>query len=243
LAKRNEKTEQEAAVRESDLYAPVKNLLESRGYEVKAEVRGCDVVAQKHDERTVIVELKLNFSLELILQGINRLSLSDDVYLAILAPDTPAKRKNWRARQRGYLKLLRRLGMGLILVHPKRKPGDQTNVLLDPAPYAPRKSKRRQTRLQAEFTARVGDPNTGGVTRRSIVTAYRQDALRCAAVLDGGAELPVAEIKARADVDKAGRILQKNHYGWFERRSRGVYGLTPLGQAALVEYAAFRPDP
>jgi hypothetical protein len=30
---------------ESDLYAPVKALLEGQGYVVKGEVRGCDVVA------------------------------------------------------------------------------------------------------------------------------------------------------------------------------------------------------
>ena len=31
--------------REQDLYAPVKRFLEDLGYEVKGEVRGCDVVA------------------------------------------------------------------------------------------------------------------------------------------------------------------------------------------------------
>ena len=43
---------------ETSLYAPVKTLLESQGYEVKAEVRGCDVVAVRGDEAPVIVELK-----------------------------------------------------------------------------------------------------------------------------------------------------------------------------------------
>ena len=43
---------------ESDLYAPVKALLEGQGYVVKGEVRGCDVVAVRGREPPVIVELK-----------------------------------------------------------------------------------------------------------------------------------------------------------------------------------------
>ena len=36
---------------EADLYAPVKAYLEAQGYEVKSEVRGCDLVAGAMDER------------------------------------------------------------------------------------------------------------------------------------------------------------------------------------------------
>ena len=48
---------------ESDLYAPVKALLEGQGYVVKGEVRGCDVVAVRGGEPPVIVELKRVFGL------------------------------------------------------------------------------------------------------------------------------------------------------------------------------------
>jgi hypothetical protein len=68
---------------ESDLYAPVKALLEGQGYVVKGEVRGCDVVAVRGDEPPVIVELKRVFGLSLVLQGVDRLALSDRVYLAV----------------------------------------------------------------------------------------------------------------------------------------------------------------
>ena len=37
--------------------------------------------------------------------------------------------------------------------------------------------------------------------------------------------------------NKAGPILRDNHYGWFERVRRGVYGLTPKGREALDVYA------
>ncbi len=222
--------------KETDLYPPIKTLLESMGYEVKAEVTDCDVVGVK-DGNSVIVELKLAFSLELVLQGIARQSVSDSVYLAILAPDTPLKRKNWRSRQRGYLKLCRMLGLGLILVTLEKLP----EILLDPAEYKPRKNKKRQVRLMKEFMARAGDPNTGGSTGRKIMTAYRQDALRCALVLKEQNQAKLAEIKNSAKVEKAGSILQKNHYHWFERRERGIYGLTPAGREALVTYADILP--
>src|SRR6266571_6147900 len=71
---------------EADLYPAVKDFLEKQGYTVKSEIRGCDVVALRDDEPPVIVELKLTFSLALLLQGIDRLSLTDRVYLAVSRP-------------------------------------------------------------------------------------------------------------------------------------------------------------
>ena len=71
---------------ESDLYPAVKAFLEGQGYDVKAEVCGCDVVATRGDEPPVIVELKVSFNLALLLQGIDRLSLTDRVYLAVSRP-------------------------------------------------------------------------------------------------------------------------------------------------------------
>ena len=223
--------------KETDLYAPIKAMLEAKGYDVKAEVTGCDVVAVKDDEPMVIVELKLAFSIDLVLQGIQRQSLADDVYLGVHAPDTPAKRKNWRSRQRGYVKLCRMLGLGLMLVDPSAAMKRQTKVLADPAPYTPRKNKRRQTRLMMEFMARTGDPNTGGTNRTKIITAYRQDALRCAAALEGRGNLKVSEIRDAAGVEKAAAILQKNHYGWFERVDRGIYRLSSAGGNGLRYFA------
>jgi len=226
-----------ATLRESDLYAPVKALLEGQGYEVKAEVEDCDVVACKAGAPTVIVELKLAFTLDLVLQGVSRQSLSDDVYMAIPAPDTATKRRNWRSRQRGYIKLCKMLGLGLMLVEPGRKPGQQVKVLLDPTAYQPRKNKRQLTSLLSEFTARTGDPNTGGVTRTKIVTAYRQDALRLAGALSQQSEMKVAELRDRTGVPKAASILQNNHYAWFSRTARGVYALTDAGRDGLDLYA------
>ena len=69
---------------ETSLYRPVKVFLEGLGFVVKGEVRDCDLVALKGDNLPVIVicELKLAFNLELILQGVDQATSSDEVWLA-----------------------------------------------------------------------------------------------------------------------------------------------------------------
>ena len=87
-----------------------------------------------------------------------------------------------------------------------------------------------------EFERRVGDPNTGGQTRRKIITAYRQDALRIAVALVDGPNKPRV-LAVELGVEKAAGILQADHYGWFERVERGIYELRPAGHEALETYA------
>jgi hypothetical protein len=105
--------------------------------------------------------------------------------------------------------------------------------VIDPMPYAPRKDKRKAGRLLGEHARRVGDPNRGGSsTRVPQMTAYRQEALRCAELLKKG-PMKLVDMRAAAEVPNAARILQDDHYGWFERVERGVYRLTPAGKRGL----------
>jgi hypothetical protein len=205
-------------MRETSLYKPIKRYLTAQGYEVKAEVASADVVAIRGEEPPVIVELKSAFSLALFHQAVERLAISDTVYVAVA----------WR-KGRGFYKALlrnqklcRRLGLGLITV---RLSDGLVTVNLDPAPYAPRKSKRRQSQLLGEFARREGDPNVGGTTRRKIVTAYRQDALRCARWLAENGPTKAALVARVTGVARARKIMADNHYGWFERVTTGVYAL------------------
>jgi hypothetical protein len=46
----------------------------------------------------------------------------------------------------------------------------------------------------------------------------------------------------RAGVPEAGKILQSNVYGWFERLDRGIYGLTDAGRAALARWPQPSPE-
>ena len=218
-----------ATLRETDLYEPVKALLEQQGYEVKAEVGAADVMAVRGDDPPILVELKTGFTLALVHQAIERLKISDAVYVAI--PEWKG-RSGWKAFAANRI-LCRRLEIGLITV---RVTDGTAQVHLDPGPYAPRQSKPRSERLLKEFARRVGDPNTGGMTRATIMTAYRQDALRCLNCLNLHGPTKASEVATRTEVSRARTIMADDHYGWFERVGRGIYGLTPNGEKAVAEY-------
>ena len=108
----------------------------------------------------------------MVLQAVERLSLTPKVYVGI------PRRNGVLKRRRGpILKLFRMLGLGLVVIDPDLETGS-VDVLLDPGEYKPRKSKHRRERLLGEFVRRVGDPNLGGAEKRKgIMTAYRQRAL------------------------------------------------------------------
>jgi hypothetical protein len=222
---------------ERDLYAPVKSFLETQGYSVKAEVRGCDVVARRGDEPMVIVELKRRFTLDLVLQGVDRLGLSEYVYLAVDGAGARGRRRD-RPDGRAAKKLCRMLGLGLLLVFPDRRRGAGVDVVLDPAPYKPRLNKRRVGLLLGEHMRRVGDPNVGGVTRVKIVTAYRQEALRCAQLLRRDGPASPRKLRGSGHAPNAAKILQRDVYGWFQRAARGIYDLSENGRKALEVYVA-----
>ncbi|WP_162651356.1 DUF2161 family putative PD-(D/E)XK-type phosphodiesterase [Lentilitoribacter sp. Alg239-R112] len=237
------KTKPAQKPRETDLYAPVKALLEGQGYEVKGEIGKADIVAVRTGadgppEAPIVVELKTAFSLSLFHQGIDRQSLTDDVYIAV----PRGTGKPFLKALKNNKNLCRRLGLGLITVRLK---DGFTEIHLDPAPYQPRQSKIKKSRLLREFATRVGDPNQGGAARRThIITAYRQDALRCLQYLNEHGPTKASIIAKATDVSRARTIMAADHYGWFERIHmeqdgkvlKGIYGITPKGELAVVEF-------
>ncbi len=211
-------------MRETDLYLPVKRFLEAQGYAVKGEIRECDVVAVRGDEPPLIVELKKAFSLQLLLQATDRQVVTDAVYIAIIPP----KRRMYA----DMLKLCKRLGLGVLIVTD-----DHVEALCDPAPYKPRQIASRRTMLLKEFAHRIGDTTPGGSARAPRMTAYRQQALRCAVFIAHNGPSKPAVIRKEAHAAKAPAILQADVYGWFVRVERGIYSLSPKGEAALVACA------
>jgi hypothetical protein len=209
--------------RETSLYAPVKRFLENLGFCVKGEVCGCDLVALRGDEEPVVVigELKLQFSLELLLQGVNRTAACDEVWLAVRL-----RHRHGRERDPRVLKLCRLLGFGLLGVASTGR----VEILVSPAPWRPRSDPRRRSRLVSEHRRRIGDPATGGLSKSPILTAYRQQALACAASLSAG---PRRTADLKTFIPDAPKILLRNVYGWFSRVERGVYTLTQAGITAL----------
>jgi hypothetical protein len=210
---------------ETTLYLPVKRFLERLGFEVKGEINGCDGVALRPDTPPllVITELKLRFNLELVLQGVDRTAACDEVWLAV--------RSTMRGRERDarVRKLCRLLGFGLLGVSTRGK----VEVLVEPNPWRPRRDTKRRSRLVDEHRRRVGDPAMGGSTRSPIMTAYRQEALACAAALAAGPR-SVRELKATSP--DAPKILLGNVYGWFVRVERGLSALTDAGWVALIRW-------
>ena len=212
---------------ETTLYLPVKTYLEALGFSVKGEVGGCDLVGLNGDDPPVVVigELKLTFNLELVLQGVHRAALGDEVWLAAKL----SRRGKGREADARFRNLCRRLGFGLLAVDDQ----DRVHLLLSPQAPAPRANNKLRSKLVSEHQRRKGDPVKGGSTRAPIMTAYRQQALACAAALAGGPQRPRDLKAALPDVAK---ILQGNVYGWFERLERGVYGVTVAGRGALERW-------
>ena len=200
---------------------PVKEFFSRQGYIVKGEVHNCDIAMTKGDE-LFIIELKLQFGIKLIYQAIDRQSLSPNVFMGIARPKT----------EEGINKavmLSKRIGLGLLTVAPNA---------IDPVwlhclpTTGKRVNQRARKALLDEFNARVGD-NIGGTTRTKRVTAYKEACIRLLYELEA-APLSLKELKALGH-SKAQYIVANNYYGWFERRARGIYGLSERGYQCITE--------
>ncbi|MEQ1648425.1 MAG: DUF2161 family putative PD-(D/E)XK-type phosphodiesterase [Hyphomicrobiaceae bacterium] len=210
---------------ETSLYLPVKRFLERLGLEVKGEICGCDIVALDKGEPAAVVigELKMSFTLELVLQAVDRTAVCDEVWLAVKA----SKRGRGREADPKVKKLCRLLGFGLLAVFDN----GVVEAIVEPVEWKPRPNNKRRSRIVSEHRRRRGDPAVGGSTKRPIMTAYRQQALACAAAM---MEAPQRPRDLKSNMPDAAKILRNNVYGWFVRADRGLYGLTEEGRAALI---------
>lgn len=211
----------------------MKRFLEGLDFEVKGEVCGCDIVAVDRGSpiAVVICELKLTFTLDLVLQAVDRSTACDEVWLAVQT----SLRGRGRESDHRVKKLCRLLGFGLLSVSRF----GTVDVLVEPAPWRPRRNAKRRSRILDEHRRRKGDPATGGGTRQPIMTAYRQQALECAAAL---ARAPARPRDLKAGIPDAQKILLRNVYGWFVKVERGVYALSDAGAAALVAWTSHLPE-
>jgi hypothetical protein len=139
---------------ETDLYPSIKRYLEKLGPEVKGEVCGCDVVALSGGlpELVVIGEMKQSFTLELVLQAVDRTSACDEIWLAVAA----SKRGRGRESDARVKKLCRFLGFGLLTVTVEGR----VDVVAEPATWKPRRDAERRSRIVEEHRRRKGDPSS-----------------------------------------------------------------------------------
>jgi len=226
-----------AKLKESDLSDPVKNLFENLGYSVKSEVNNCDLMAVKEDE-ICIIELKLGFTIDLLLQSVKRQKISDLVYLAIPRP----KKNYFSSRWRDIKYLTRRLELGLIFVSFRKGMG-LAEIIVYPEKFDRKHSenlnKRHRKKLESEFSKRSSDFNRGGVSRTKIITGYREDSIKIAFFIKNrpdGCSITLL-LETGLDRKRITSILQKNFYGWFERVNRGIYCLTEKGKKELGSYS------
>jgi hypothetical protein len=211
---------------EKELYLPVKQLLESKGYSVKAEVKDIDVFGVK-ENHTIAVELKTQVSLKLIYQAIDRQKLCDKVYIAL----PKSAFKSHQANIRQFVYLLKRLDIGLIRVND-----DQAVLFMESDGFDIIRSKKQSTRKKKavlrEFSLRESDENVGGMKGKKM-THYREKVLKIAQYLYEFKEKSPKEIKAYTGVMDTPSILQKNYYLWFKKVDRGIYTLSLMGIHAV----------
>ncbi|WP_409433343.1 DUF2161 domain-containing phosphodiesterase [Litorimonas sp. RW-G-Af-16] len=220
-------------MKETELYAPIKAHFVALGYDVKGEVGAADMVAvprRDPDGEPIIIELKTGFTLSLFHQAIARQSMTDQVYIAV---PRKAGKAAFTAMRKNKM-LCRRLRIGLMTVSLS---DGRVIVHCEPTEFVPRKVKAKKSKLRAEFESRHGDPNEGGMTSEGMMTSYRQGALRCAKVLHDEGACKASYVAQMAGFEKARNLMASNHYGWFEKIDRGVYGLTREGAKALAENA------
>ena len=216
------------AVLETELYEPIKAFLEAEGYTVQAEVKHCDIAAQKEGQ-LIIIELKKAFSLKLVYQALERQSLTELVFVAIPRPKKGHRQKAWK----DLLRLLNRLELGLLTV-ALDSPMKTVDVVLEPSDSIAWKNRKKRERIQKELDGRSLNSNTGGMNRKKLMTAFREKSIRIACLLEAKGQTSTAEIRALG-MEACIVPLSKNYDEWFERLQRGVYALSEKGREALAQ--------
>ena len=220
---------------EEELYQPVRDYFTKLGFQVNGEVNHCDAVATK-DGSIVVIELKRVLSMELMTQAVKRQKFADLVYMAVPRNDEDFQSSKWQ----DLFHLIRRLELGLIFV-TLRDDVSFVEVAVDPVPFDRQKSiasgKKRRLQLIREVQGRMMDLNTGGSRSRKLMTAYREQALYVACILERIGEAGPKEIsELGTDVKKTQSILKNNFYRWFDNPQRGRYRLSEKGAKEIDCY-------
>lgn len=219
---------------ETELYMPVKKLLEDMGATVRAEVGDCDVYAVMPSGETVAVEMKLHLNLDVIVQAVLRQNVTDKVYIAV-----PGPKKNALRRWHNIGIVLRRLEIGLITVKK-----DGAKITFPPKEYdlkaAKSRHKTKSEGLKKEFSQRHGDLNVGG-TKGKTVTVYRESCVLMAALAEKYGSIALSDIGDMTKNPKAAQAVKRNFYGWFENDGER-FCLSEKGKKETEEYADLKDE-
>jgi hypothetical protein len=215
--------------KETDMYEPIKRLLISQGFNVKGEVRGCDIAAVR-DDTLWVVEMKLSFNITLLYQAMERKKLTEWVYIAI-----PRPRRTRDKHYRGMQRILKKLEIGLITVSIDSALPIAEIILFPDGKSL--KDTQAGALVKREVAGRTTD-TIGGSTKTKVNTAYRERNVRIACLLERHGALRGADlIKSHGCEKDANAILRTSFYGWFTRVSTGLYTLSPAGRDYLNQNA------
>lgn len=217
---------------EKDLFLPIKSYFEAFGYTCDGEVNDIDLYMEK-DEESVAIELKQSLDFKAVQQAALRQKITDYVYIGIFKPKDLYSRA-----YKDKLYLLKRLGIGLIVVSKRSKSVEIVSepVVSELSMFQARNSSKKKA-LSREFQKRKTKSNTGGVTGTKLITSYREDALLVLdALLELGGEASTREVRDISGVEKAQSILYANHYGWFSKTGKAMYRVEEAGLEAVEEF-------
>ena len=132
--------------------------------------------------------------------------------------------------------VIKKLELGLIFVSV-RGSHSFAEIVFEPTEFKPTtRDYRKRREILTEINGRTIDTNTGGVTNTKIITAYTEQCIHIACILDMYGDLSPKRIKEISGIDRAYNILRMNVYGWFYNVKKGVYGITTEGRKGLLEY-------
>lgn len=181
-----------------------------------------------------MVEMKRHLSFDLLVQAVERQSYADAVYVSIPKPNHFKQDKPWKAK----IKVLRQLGLGLLLVSKSKEIYWIEEALIPEALKVKGTANKKRKALEKEFDHRSLDLNTGGSRGVPLVTAYRETALHTVYLLSlHGPQTPAGLKALGAHPQKTAGILRANYYDWFEKNEDRSYRLTEAGYQALEDYA------
>ena len=132
------------------------------------------------------------------------------------------------------MKLLKELNLGLFIVYLLKKNNIVENIL---TPKLKSKNNRKKELMIKEFKGRKGNFNNAGVSKRKIMTSYKQDSLIVLNLLNIIERSSSSYLIKEGAPKKTQSILYKNFYGWFTRVSRGLYEISPEGKQALEDFS------
>lgn len=217
---------------EKDLFGPIKEYFEGYGYTCDGEVGDIDLYMEKEDS-TVAVELKKSLDFKAVTQAALRQKLTETVFIGIFRP-----KDLFSSSFKDKVYLLKRLGIGLILVSEKT---GMVEIFSEPVvselSVFQRVNKGKKEAIASEFKKRKIKNNVGGVNRTKLITGYREDALLVLdAIIELGGESSAKQVRDLSGVIKARDIMYHNYYGWFESLGGGIYKVTPQGVEATKEF-------